>query len=117
MNIKTDGIVHHPLGGASYMFEKEIIPYLLKQLPKNHIKISVGAQVNSSPHFGTLITIALSYGLALQLENKSNKKASILYEIIETAPGEESKINSLKYQKNLETSGEINKCLLYSMLH
>ena len=111
MNIKTDGIVRHPLGGASYMFEKEIIPYLLKQLTKDHIKISVGAQVNSSPHFGTLITIALSYELALQLEKKSNKKASILYEIIETVPGEESTINGLKYQKNLEASGEINKYL------
>lgn len=31
MQINCDGIVHNPLGGAAYMFEKEIIPYILKQ--------------------------------------------------------------------------------------
>ena len=46
------------------MFEKEIIPYLLMNLTKKIIKISVGTQPNSSPHFGTLETIALSFGLA-----------------------------------------------------
>lgn len=39
MNINCDGIVYNPLGGASYMFEKEIIPYLLMNLPKSVIKI------------------------------------------------------------------------------
>lgn len=43
MNIKCDGIVYNPLGGASYMFESEIIPYLLMNLTKNIIKISLGA--------------------------------------------------------------------------
>ena len=57
MKIECDGIVHNPLGGASYMFEKKIIPYILKQYTKNTIKISVGAQSNSSPHFGTLETM------------------------------------------------------------
>lgn len=52
MKIECDGIVHNPLGGASYMFEKEIIPYILKQYTKNTIKISVGAQPNSSHILG-----------------------------------------------------------------
>ena len=34
MNINCDGVVYNPLGGASYMFEKEIIPYLLMNLTK-----------------------------------------------------------------------------------
>ena len=85
MNINCDGVVYNPLGGASYMFEKEIIPYLLMNLTKNIIKISVGAQPNSSPHFGTLETIALSFGLAKKIiAVDSNKKVIILYEVIET---------------------------------
>lgn len=43
LNINCDGMVHNPLGGASYMFEEEIIPYLLLNITKNIIKISVGA--------------------------------------------------------------------------
>ena len=108
MNINCDGIVYNPLGGASYMFEKEIIPYLLMNLSKNLIKISVGAQPNSSPHFGTLETIALSFGLAKKItEVDSNKKVIILYEVIETAPGEEVIIDGIKYQKNLKTTGKV----------
>ncbi len=34
MNINCGGIVYNPLGGASYMFEKEIVPYLLMNLTK-----------------------------------------------------------------------------------
>ena len=109
LNINCDGIVHNPLGGASYMFEEEIIPYLLLNLTKNIIKISVGAQVNSSPHFGTLETIALSFGLARKIqEYDSNKKVIILYEVIETAPGETIEIGEIKYQKNLMITGKIN---------
>lgn len=109
IQINCDGLVHNPLGGASYMFEKEIIPYLLKNLQKNIIKISVGAQINSSPHFGTLETIALSFGLAKRIEEyDSNKKVIILYEIIETAPGETEVINNIKYQKNLSVTGKID---------
>ncbi len=92
------------------MFEKEIIPYLLMNLHKKVIKISVGAQPNSSPHFGTLETIALSFGLAKKItEIDSSKKVIILYEVIETAPGEELIINGIKYQKNLKTTGKVYK--------
>ena len=35
MQINCDGVVHNPLGGASYVFEKEIIPYILGTLHKN----------------------------------------------------------------------------------
>lgn len=108
MNINCDGVVYNPLGGASYMFEKEIIPYLLMNLTKNIIKISVGAQPNSSPHFGTLETIALSFGLAKKItEVDSNKKVIILYEVIETALSEEIIIDGIKYQKNLKTTGKV----------
>ena len=112
IKINCDGIVHNPLGGASYMFEKEIIPYLLLNLTKDIIKISVGAQINSSPHFGTLETIALSFGLAKRIEEfDSAKKVIILYEIIETAPGETIVIDGIKYQKNLMVTGKLDNYL------
>lgn len=107
MNINCDGIIYNPLGGASYMFEKEIISYLLMQLTKKKIKISVGAQPNSSPHFGTLETIALSFALAKKIEEYDmSKKVIVLYEIVETAPDEEQVIDGIKYQKNLLTTGK-----------
>lgn len=109
MQINCDGKIHNPLGGASYMFEKEIIPYILKQYTKDVIKISVGAQPNSSPHFGTLETIALSFSLAKNIMNYDNsKKVIILYEVIETAPGETIIINNIKYQKSLKYTGKMD---------
>lgn len=112
MKIECDGIVHNPLGGASYMFEKEIIPYILKQYTKNTIKISVGAQPNSSPHFGTLETIALSFCLASNImKYDKNKKVIILYEVIDSAPSETSVINGIKYQKSLKYTGKMNEFL------
>lgn len=110
MKIDCDGIVHNPLGGASYMFEKEIIPYILKQYTKNKIKISVGAQPNSSPHFGTLETIALSFCLSSNImKYDCKKKVTILYEVIDSAPGETKIINNIKYQKSLKYTGKIHE--------
>lgn len=110
MIIKCDGLVYNPLGGASYIFEKEIIPYLLSNLTKEKIKISVGAQPNSSPHMGTIETIILSFVLAQKIcLYEPKKKVSILYEVIETAPGELYTINNIRYQKNLVATGTLKK--------
>lgn len=109
MQINCDGVVHNPLGGASYVFEKEIIPYILGTLHKNKLKISVGAQPNSSPHFGTLETIALAFALARKIEEyDSKKKVTILYEVIETAPSETVVIDGVKYQRSLNFTGKID---------
>lgn len=109
MKINCDGIVHHPLGGASYVFEREIIPYILGNLHKDKLKISVGAQPNSSPHFGTLETIALAFALARKVEEcDTKKKVTILYEVIETAPSEIVIKDGVKYQKSLGFTGKID---------
>ncbi len=109
MIISCDGIVHNPLGGASYVFEKDIIPYIVRTIKKSKLKISVGAQPNSSPHFGTLETIALSFALAKKIqEYKNNIDVSILYEVIETAPSETIEIENVKYQKSLKYTGKIS---------
>ena len=110
MNIICDGIVHNPLGGASYVFEKEVIPYLLGNFKKDKLKISVGAQPNSSPHFGTLETITLAFALAQKIkEYDHNKQVTILYEVIETAPSESIVIDGFNYQKSLNFTGKIDK--------
>lgn len=84
----------------------------MKQYTKNTIKISVGAQPNSSPHFGTLETIALSFCLASNImKYDKNKKVIILYEVIDSAPSETSVINGIKYQKSLKYTGKMNEFL------
>ena len=110
MIINCDGKVHNPLGGASYIFENNIIPYIHNILRKKKVKISVGAQPNSSPHFGTLETIALAFVLAEKIrEYDSTIDISILYEVIETAPVETIEIDSINYQKSLYSTGKIKK--------
>ena len=64
MKIECDYVVHHPLGGASYVFEKSLIPYINSKLTKKKVIISIGAQPNSSPHFGTLCVFSLAFSLA-----------------------------------------------------
>lgn len=51
MNIECDGKVYNPLGGCSYVFEKDIANFLLQKFTKDNIVISIGAQPNSSPYF------------------------------------------------------------------
>lgn len=102
MQISCDGVVHNPLGGASYIFEKELMSYIQNSFKKNKLKIWVGSQPNSSPHFGTLETIALAFSLAKKIKtNDVTKDVTILYEMVDTAPYETTSINGITYQKNL----------------
>ena len=55
MIIECEDKVYNSLGGGSYVFEKDIANFLLNKFNKNKLVISIGAQPNSSPHFGTLI--------------------------------------------------------------
>ena len=47
MIIECDDKVYNPLGGGSYVFEKDIANFLLKKFDKDNIVISIGAQPNS----------------------------------------------------------------------
>lgn len=88
------------------MFEKEIIPYFFENLEKGKIKISVGAQPNSSPHMGTIETMVLSFALARRMHiAQPEKQISILYEVVETAPAEQKYINGVLYQRSLAYTG------------
>ena len=101
--IKHNGIVHNPLGGGSYIFGENFIEYIISNLTKNKIRISIGAQPNSSPHFGTLVVFSLAFALAKKLsENK--KEVIVFFEVVDTAPDKTIIINNIKYQKSLRES-------------
>lgn len=105
MEFKCDYQVYHPLGGASYVFEKNLIEYVVNKTHKKNIVISIGAQPNSSPHFGTLCVFSLAFSLAKKIKEYDNtKKTTILYEVVDTAPSETITINNIKYQKDLKGS-------------
>ena len=109
MIINCDDNVYNPLGGGSYVFEKDITQFLLNKFSKDKIIISIGAQPNSSPHFGTLIVFSTAFSLANKMKLMCPQKdISILFEVVDTAPSETIEINNIKYQKNLKNTGKIN---------
>lgn len=109
MIIECDDNVYNPLGGGSYVFEKDITNFLLNKFNKNKVVISIGAQPNSSPHFGTLIVFSTAFSLAKKMkEIKPNLNVSVLFEVVDTAPSETIEINGIKYQKSLKSTGKIN---------
>jgi len=86
MIIECDDKVYNPLGGGSYVFEKDIANFLLKKFNKDNIVISIGAQPNSSPHFGTLIVFSTAFSLAKKMNYLlSTKNISVLFEVVDTA--------------------------------
>lgn len=62
--------------------------------------ISVGAQPNSAPHFGTLVVFCLAFSLGRML-NELNREATVLFEVVDTAPQSTVRINGIEYQKSL----------------
>lgn len=68
MNIECDGKVYNPLGGGSYVFEKDIANFLLQKFSKNNIVISIGAQPNSSPTFRNIDCFFYSFFISKKNE-------------------------------------------------
>ena len=112
MEFKCDYKVYHPLGGASYVFEKDLIKYINYKLKKKKIVISIGAQPNSSPHFGTLCVFSLAFSLAKKLkEYDKEKDVSVLFEVVDTAPCKKVKINDITYQYDLKGSDTMHEAM------
>lgn len=112
MIIECDDKVYNPLGGGSYVFEKDIVKFLMRKFTKDNIVISIGAQPNSSPHFGTLIVFSTAFSLAKKMKIANpTKHIKILFEVVDTAPSEIIEINKIKYQKSLKNTGIINNNL------
>ncbi|GBC10780.1 hypothetical protein RclHR1_00990013 [Rhizophagus clarus] len=108
MKILRDNEVHYPLGGGFYVFKEKYVEYILNHNPKSDIKISIGAQPNGSPHFGTITTFSLAFSLAQQLKNKG-KNVTILLELVDTAVSEDHDVNNIRYQKSRSYTKEIDK--------
>ena len=105
MELKCDGQIYHPLGGASSVFEKDLIKYIDDRITKEKIVISIGAQPNSSPHFGTLCVLSLAFSLAKMIQKyKSKKDILVLFEVVDTAPSKKIDINGVSYQYDLKDS-------------
>jgi hypothetical protein len=83
IRISHDGIIHNPPGGGSSVFKKEYVNYIFNYLPKNEVRISIGALPNSSPHFGTIITFSLAFSLAQRLKNLG-KNVIIIVGLVDT---------------------------------
>lgn len=112
MKINFDYKVHYPLGGASYVFEKDLIKYIAGRVKKNKIVISIGAQPNSSPHFGTLCVFSLAFSLAKKLKEYNNKiDVSVLFEVVDTAPSKTVDINGIKYQYDLRGTEKMHNSM------
>lgn len=110
MKMKFDENIYYPLGGASYVFKDNLIKYIKSKIDKRKIKISVGSQPNSSPHFGTISVFSLAFSLAEQIKkNYEDLDISILFEVVDTAPSEKIEINGITYQKSLKSAGIIEK--------
>ncbi|HIG93920.1 MAG: hypothetical protein QT02_C0002G0009 [archaeon GW2011_AR9] len=105
-----DGVVHHPLGGGSYVFQRNYVEYLARNISKQNLRISIGAQPNSSPHFGTLVVFNLAYALGKKI-SRGTIKPEIFFEIIDTAPSESVEIGGIDYQISLRYSNVANSCL------
>ncbi|CAG8714999.1 5930_t:CDS:2, partial [Ambispora leptoticha] len=108
MKIFHDNEVHHPLGGGSYVFKKKYVDYILSLSPKSDIKVSIGAQPNGSPHFGTITTFSLAFSLAQQLKN-NGKNIMVVLELVDTAISENYSFDNIRYQKSLAYTKEIDK--------
>lgn len=112
MSLKCDYKVFHPLGGASYVFEKDLIRYINNKLNKQKVIISVGAQPNSSPHFGTLCVFSLAFSLAKKLKQYNDKlDVSVLFEVVDTAPSKTVMINGISYQYDLRGTEKMYKSM------
>ena len=108
MKFECDENIYYPLGGASYVFKTEFIKYIYSKLKKKKIKISIGAQPNSSPHLGTISVMCLAFKLAKKLtEEFKDISCSILFEVVDTAPSEQIIINDIVYQRNLKNTGKL----------
>ena len=103
--IRHDGIVHHPLGGGSYVFRHNFVDYLAESLYKDALRLSFGAQPNSSPHFGTLVVSCLAFALGEQIKQKKGN-IEVFFEAIDTAPSETKIIEGTEYQISLRKSKE-----------
>ena len=103
--IKHDRVVHNPLGGASYIFKETFVPHFLQYCKKSSVIFQIGAQPNSSPHIGTIVTFAVASAIANRIKDRD---VLISLDIVDTAPSEKITIDRIIYQKNQRHTKEMD---------
>jgi hypothetical protein len=107
-----DGVVHNPLGAASYYFGENLIGYLNSQCARSRITLHIGTQPNSSPHIGNVTTFATAFALASALKLYSpSREIRVKLVHVDSAPavGQDITINNIRYQKSLRHTGDFNR--------
>ncbi len=66
--------------------------------------LSISWQVNSYPHIGTLTNFISAFALAKHFKKYFKVPVKIKVELLESATGEEKKIDGIKYYKNLKNT-------------
>lgn len=102
--MKYDGETHYPLGSASHYFKQDLIPFIDRYCDRPRITLHIGAQPNSDPHIGNIVTFAL----ASALKEKPAREIRISFVFVETAPaaGQDVIIKVVRYQKSLAEMGD-----------
>jgi hypothetical protein len=106
--IPHDGVVHHPLGAASYYFGENLLQYLHIRCTHGRIIFHIGAQPNSSPHIGNITTFCTAFALASALKSDFSREVMVKLVYVDSAPavGKEININGIAYQRSLGYTGD-----------
>jgi hypothetical protein len=100
-------VSHHALGGGSYAFKADYPQYLAKLIRNGpEVEVNLIIQPNSSPHFGTMTSIALAFGLAKHLQGVG-LKPYIMLDLWDNAKAEQRTINGIVYQRGLRDTGKL----------
>jgi hypothetical protein len=109
--IHHDGVVHHPLGGASYYFRENLITYLNSQCTRSRITLHIGTQPNSSPHIGNTTSFAAAFAIASALKVNFSREVGVKLIYVDSAPavGQDITINDIRYQRSLWHTGDFHR--------
>jgi hypothetical protein len=107
--VAHDNVTHHPLGGASYYFQKSLVRYLNEQCNRPRIAVHVGTQPNANPHIGNILNFAVAFAVGAALKRDHNREVSVILIYVDTAPaiGQDIVVDGVKYQKSLRHTGDL----------
>ncbi len=103
---KNESTVYHPIGASSNVYKTCFLDYVKSQITKSKLRISIGAQPNSVPHFGTLVVFSMAFSFAKELmKNYTDIECAVLFEMVDTAPASVELIENVEYQISLKQDG------------
>jgi len=105
--IPFDGVSHHALGGGSYVFKENYPEYLAKHITNGpRVEVNIIIQPNSSPHFGTIFSMTLSFCVARSIAVLGLEPV-VVVDLWDNAKAEQLTMAGVTYQKGLRSSGRI----------